>query len=76
MHEVQPAACEPVVDRTPTEPETGELPAGDHAVLAARERRDPCVERSSATLTIHFMVKCTLVSHRSIVAARVCPRTP
>jgi hypothetical protein len=27
-------------------------------------------------LTIYFMVKRTLVSHRPMVAARVCRRTP
>jgi hypothetical protein len=76
MHEVQPAAFEPVVDRAPTEPQAGDLRAGDHAVLAVRERRDQGVERTSATLIIYFMVKCTLVSHRAMVAARVCRRTP
>src|ERR671933_318561 len=76
MHEVQPAAFEPVVDRAPAEPQAGELPTGDHAVLAVRERRDQGVERTSATLTIYFMVKRTLVSHRPMVAARVCRRTP
>jgi hypothetical protein len=76
MHEVQPTTLEAVVDGTPAEPKAGELRAGDHAVLAVRERRDQGVEPTSATLTIYFMVKCTLVSHGPMVAGRVCRRTP
>lgn len=40
MNQVQPSALESVVDRPATEPEAGELDAGDNTVLEFRELGD------------------------------------
>ena len=40
MHSMQPAALQPVSDRTPSDPEGSELPPRDDPVLPLRERGD------------------------------------
>ena len=44
MQRMQTPALQPMADGATTEPQSGKLRAGDHPVLAHRERRDPSID--------------------------------
>jgi hypothetical protein len=63
VQNVETAAFEPVPDRAPAQAEVGELRAGDHPVLAPRERRDQPLARMLATFGPYFGLKVARIPH-------------
>jgi hypothetical protein len=66
---VQQPACDAVLDRALTEPETHQLRPSDHAMLALRERGD---HRVAPRLQLPMYVRgnCSLDAHAPMVARR------
>jgi hypothetical protein len=64
------AALEPVADRPAAEPEILQLPAGDHPVLALRERAEGAVVIDTCSLSPCYGLELQLVRHRTKLGRR------
>ena len=72
VHDVEPPALDPPLDRPPADAELDQLPPVDDAVLPRRQLRDEGVDGSRLRLTTYMGVNCRVDWHRPILALPSC----
>ena len=72
---MQPAGVQPMTDDPTADPQTGELNAGDHAVLAFRERGKGTIDFVRPQFGPYDGLNCGFVGHGPMVARKPLRRT-
>ena len=73
MQRMQTPALQPMADGATTEPQSGKLRAGDHPMLAHRERRDPPIDARPPQFGPYDGLKCTFASHPADLGRQTAP---
>jgi hypothetical protein len=75
MEDVKPAGCDPPRDRPRVQAERDKLRVGDDAIVGARKRSDPRVDRTLKKFATYSVVKFFFVGHAPsfrVAALRRC----
>jgi hypothetical protein len=71
VEEVEATRPQPVLDGPTSNAERRQLRPGDESKLASREACYRGVDSTRLTFDVYFMVKCSRVTHRPIVAGEM-----